>query len=527
LATGAGALLLITALAISSTGSAFASPLTPHVTSSAPCNVTVTAGTGVAVPSTTLIVGVTAGTTQLMFDCNDSSAAAVVAEASLLAATASANVIPTGEADTGALCTFAPSTTDTGCPAGTAGSCEIATFAVPATFTSAGDPNAVCPPSAAQVNAGLFGCALAVANAQEAEVAGAEYLIQYASQTTPPNAPTISALQTTGSAGSLINVSDAAGATGYWWGAALEAITALETGATAITAPSSCTGVGYGDVPSTLLADSWWVQGSSTEVGGGLASNVTISNDCYNGTTLTPPVLGGTITVPATVTSGTAYTVYLCEVNFTPYPSNDVNSALACGKSANFIDASFTFTAKSGVVSQNLPVANTVTASASSGFTDQLASSGNTGAVTYTQTAGNPSIVVSSSGAVSTSGALAAGVYTASGTTGDTGTDTGTFTYALTVTATTTTPPPPAPKASKISGPAIPGKTVTLTITGTHFTAKAKITGHAGTTFTVTKTTATKLTVKVKEAATGKKGNYSATIRFASGKSTSVKYSVK
>jgi len=35
------------------------------------------------------------------------------------------------------------------------------------------------------------------------------------------------------------------------------------------------------------------------------------------------------------------------------------------------------------------------------------------------------------------------------------------------------------------------------------------------------------LTVKVKEAATGKKGNYSATIRFASGKSTSVKYSVK
>lgn len=84
-----------------------------------------------------------------------------------------------------------------------------------------------------------------------------------------------------------------------------------------------------------------------------------------------------------------------------------------------------------------------------------------------------------------------------------------------------------APKATKVSGKAIPGKTVTITISGKNFTAKPKIKGHAGSTFTVTKTTATKLTVKVKEAATGKKGTYTLTIRFASGKSTSVKYTVK
>jgi hypothetical protein len=89
------------------------------------------------------------------------------------------------------------------------------------------------------------------------------------------------------------------------------------------------------------------------------------------------------------------------------------------------------------------------------------------------------------------------------------------------------TPSVTAPKATKISGPAIPGKTVTLTISGTNFTAGAKITGHAGTTFSVTKTTATKLTVKVTEAATGQKGTYTLSIHFASDKYSRLKYTVK
>jgi hypothetical protein len=520
LVAATSALFLVAGMSLAATAGASAATLTPHATAPAVCNLSIASGTGVVVPGT-IVAGVTGGSTTILFDCNDSSGAAIVAEASMLAAMGSSNVIATGLADTSAIAEFAAAPTDTNCPAGTSGACETATFAIPATFTSAGDPNAVCPPSQAQVNAGVFGCAIAVANAQEAPVG--EYLINYASQTTPPNPPTISALQSTGSAGSLINVSDTAGSTGYWWGSAIQFVQAELLGTTPMADPSSCTTGGYGDVPTALLGTAWYAAGSPIPIQGS-AAGVTISNDCYNGTTLSPPVLGGTITVPATVVSGTTYKVYLCEANTTPYPINDTTGA--CGASS--IDASFPFTAAAGVISQNLPQASTVVATSSATFTDQLTTSGNTGAVTYTQTAGNPSIVVSSSGAVTTSGALAAGVYTATGTTSDTGVDTGTFTFALTVTAVTTTPPPAAtPKATKVTGEAIPGKTVNVVISGSNFTKGAKITGHAGTTATVLATTATRLTVRVKETKTAKKGTYVFTIKFTSGKKATVKYTVK
>jgi hypothetical protein len=526
----ASSVLVVAGLGLVATGTASAVSIAPHA-ATGPCNISVT-GAGTAVPSSTLIVGVVAGTTQITFDCNTgtsaASAPAVVAEASLLAAIGTSNVLPTGEADTSALGTFAPAAADTGCPAGTAGSCSVATFAVPATFTSS-DPNGVCPPTQAQINAGLFGCAIAVANASEAEITGAEYLIQYASQTTAPNPPTIAGLQSTGAEGSQINVSDAAGNTGYWWGNGLEAVQALEAGSAGATAPSTCgASTGYGNVPTPYLADVWFITGTTTPVGGGVASGVTISNDCYDGKTLNAPVLGGTITVPATVTAGAKYTVYLCEVNFTPYPSNDANSASVCGAAApSFIDASFSFTAAAKVISQNLPQAGTVTASASSSFTAQLTASGNNGTVAYAQTAGTPSLVVSATGAVTTSGALKAGSYTASGTTSDASGDTGTFTYTLTVTGAAPPVTKPAPKATRVDGYAIPGRTVVISILGRNFTAKPKIIGHAGTVATALKTTATKITVRVREVRNAKKGTFRFTIQFASGKKTSIAYRVK
>ena len=59
--------------------------------------------------------------------------------------------------------------------------------------------------------------------------------------------------------------------------------------------------------------------------------------------------------------------------------------------------------------------------------------------MTYTKTGGSADLGVSSSGAVTTTGTLAAGSYTATGTTSDPYGDTGTFTYTLTVTAVTIT----------------------------------------------------------------------------------------
>jgi hypothetical protein len=526
LAVAASSLFLMAGLAIASTGSASAAPVVARAASTAPCNATVTGG-GEVVPGQQLIVGVVAGTTSIKFDCNTASGADIVAEASLLAAIGSSNVLPNNEADTAALGSFTAAATDTGCPTGTAGSCSTATFSVPTTFSAAGDKNATCPPTQAQINAGIFGCAVVVANAQEAQVAGAEYLIQYASQTTVPAAPTITALQTTGSPGSEINVSDAAGATGYWWGNALQAVQALNDGTVAQTAPSACgTGGGYGDVPSPYLFDTWTITGTSTIVGGGPASGVTISDDCYNGATVIPPALGGTLTVPATVTNGASYTVYLCEVNLTPYPSNDTNAATDCGTKNPVIDASFSFKAAAKVISQNLPVANTVAATASSTFRDQLAASGNNGTVSYAQTAGSPSVVVSGSGAVSTSGALKPGAYTASGTTSDASGDSGTFTYTLTVTGTTpvTTPPP---RATRVDGYAVIGRTVVITILGRDFTAGPKIIGHAGSIVTVLGHNASKIIVRVREVASAKKGTYNLIIQFANGKRTSIHYSVR
>jgi hypothetical protein len=382
----------------------------------------------------------------------------------------------------------------------------------------------VCPPTQAQINAGLFGCAVAVANSSEAEIAGGEYLLQYASQTAPA-APTISALQTTGSAGSLINVSDSSSATGYWWGDAVQAIQALDAGAAAAVAPSTCT-TGYGDVPTADLEQAWYTAGSSTPTYAGAATGVTISNDCYTGSTLQPPVLGGTLTVPATVTAGTAYTVYLCEVNATPYPSNDANSAKVCGTAAPFIDASFTFSAAAKALSQNLPVTASIASGAESAFTAQLASSGNTGTVTYTQTAGSPGIVVSGSGAVTTSGKLTAGTYTASGTTADPNGDSGTFTFKLNVTGSVVTTTPP-PKATRVVGWGIIGRTDIVTITGKDFPAGPKIIGHAGTVATVVHATASRITVRVRVVKSAKKGAFRFTIQFRNGKKTSVVYTIR
>jgi len=104
-----------------------------------------------------------------------------------------------------------------------------------------------------------------------------------------------------------------------------------------------------------------------------------------------------------------------------------------------------------------------------------------------------------------------------------TGTDAGTTPIAFTIAVVV----PPAPKAIKTTGSIIPGKTTTVVITGSHFTGKPKISGHAGTTATVTAATASRLTVKVKEAASAKKGTYTFTLTFSSGKKATVKYIVK
>ena len=88
---------------------------------------------------------------------------------------------------------------------------------------------------------------------------------------------------------------------------------------------------------------------------------------------------------------------------------------------------------------QLAPTSGTVSTTGSAAFTDQLNASGGYWVATYATTAPNSGLLVSPTGAVSTTGALAVGTYTVSGTITALIPPVGTWTYTLTVTA----PPPP------------------------------------------------------------------------------------
>jgi hypothetical protein len=194
----------------------------------------------------------------------------------------------------------------------------------------------------------------------------------------------------------------------------------------------------------------------------------------------------------------------------------------------NGVLGAFSFTLSVGLLSQITPVTGATTTAASSTFTTQLALSGNDGAVSFSETTGSPDLIVSSLGQVSTSGALVAGTYSASGTTVDPSGDTGTFTFSLTVSTVTppATPPPVVltPKAVSTTGYVVAGRTETLTIKGSDFYGQPRITSHAGTTSLVSKDSGTVLTVKVKVKARSRNGTFEFTIVFANGKSTKVQY---
>ena len=404
----------------------------PH-TASAPCTVKITAGTGAVVA--TLIAGVSAGSTKVSFDCNVSSTPAddpaFVAETSLLAGIGTSSVNQQLEADSSAIGSFTASATDTNCPAATAGDCTLATFTVPTAF-AASDAQASCAPTQTQINEGLWGCDIAVASAQLTGISGAEYLLTYATQAAPPNAPTI-ATAASGVPGSTIKVSDATGATGYWWANAIQQSQAIALSTAPEAAPASCASTsGYGNVPSTFLFVNWFVSGTTIPIPGS-AAGVTISNDCYDGTTLHAPVLGGTITVPSSLKLGTSYKAYLCELNLTSYPSNDANATGDCGPAPageSWIDASFNFNAALGPITQVAPTSGIQAPGTAS--SSQLVVSGNNGATSFVQSStAVTGVSVSPTGVVTGASTLAVGTYTISGTDSDVSGDSGTWTYTL------------------------------------------------------------------------------------------------
>jgi hypothetical protein len=154
-------------------------------------------------------------------------------------------------------------------------------FTVPNPF-KATDPNAVCPPTQAQVNTGLIGCAIAVA-----EFSGEDFgdaLTQYTGQDTP-QAPSLSLGSVSARAGDQVTISNGSGP-GDWWGDA--------TGPTTLSSSDiTVGGITAGSTSASISAATY------TEAGA-----------------LTPENLSGTFTVPCGIVGSEP--VKVTEPNGTP-----------------------------------------------------------------------------------------------------------------------------------------------------------------------------------------------------------------
>jgi hypothetical protein len=154
------------------------------------------------------------------------------------------------------------------------------TYTVP-TFQPT-DPNASCPPTTEEFNSGLIGCALTMIDlTTQKPLAAGSAVMEYAGAPIFPPGPTLALSAKTATPGQQVNVSDAHGATRYWWLATLSSLEALLGGGTA--------------APPTISVE--FLGRHSNDVSA--ANTVTVTPATYNGTTLTPPVLAGTVTVPA------------------------------------------------------------------------------------------------------------------------------------------------------------------------------------------------------------------------------------
>jgi hypothetical protein len=199
-------------------------------------------------------------------------------------------------------------------------------------------------------------------------------------------------------------------------------------------------------------------------------------------------------------------------------------SATGTTSDASGDKGTFTYALAVGTITESVPTSISTSMSESTTFTHQLAVSGSAGTVVYVQTSGTPSLTVSSTGLLATSGALAVGSYVARGTTTDPGGDKGTFFYNLIVTADVVVPVNSLPVATRVVGYAVAGRTVSLAITGSGFFGRPRVTSHSGTRVIVTKDSGTLLFLKATVKARSRRGTFTFTITLANGDQCQVKY---
>ncbi len=151
-------------------------------------------------------------------------------------------------------------------------------YTVPTTQPT--DPNATCPPTTQQFNSGLIGCVVVMINLTTlAPVTAGTFILHYKTDTSllPPN-PTLALSTGSPTVGQKVTVSDAPGATTYWWMATL------------VSLYGELDGQSVGASPVTVKI------GKKTP-----ASTVTVTPATYSDSVFTPPKLSGSFVVPRMV----------------------------------------------------------------------------------------------------------------------------------------------------------------------------------------------------------------------------------
>ena len=155
------------------------------------------------------------------------------------------------------------------------------------------DPNASCPPTQEEYNSGLLGCALAMIDLSSFTPVGAgSALFEYSGFPLFPPNPTVALSATTATPGQSVSISDAAGASTYWWLSTLNVLQGALGGS-----------AGSAGVAVTVI-DS---KGRSVQA----LSNAQAVPASYNNGVFTPPALSGNFTVPSTVTGPVTVNVTL------------------------------------------------------------------------------------------------------------------------------------------------------------------------------------------------------------------------
>jgi uncharacterized repeat protein (TIGR01451 family) len=199
-----------------------------------------------------------------------------------------------------------------------------------------GDPNAQCPPTQAQINAGLVTCVIAVDNIAATTAPGATpsqadfaglALLDFSGQATPQVPPTVSFNPPLVAAGHSATVTDAGSAASWWAG-----------GWWAGGYPNNGLIAGPYTIPaSNVLVNGKQASSSSVQVnpavycfyGGTAAScNAGSGQDTPGAGQLFPAQLSGSVAIPSTVTaSSAAVTIYEPNNWGTSFPGNNTNSA--------------------------------------------------------------------------------------------------------------------------------------------------------------------------------------------------------